>query len=86
MMEVNLFQELFMTTTMWGYLGPMFLVIAGYVLSKRDRLLGILWFVMECLFIAQYAGLAVAEPRYYWHLFIVLFGGLMTCVYPLWDR
>jgi hypothetical protein len=86
MMEINLFEELFMTTTMWGYLGPMFLVVIGYLLAKKDRNLGVLWFIMECLFIGQYAALAVTTPQYWWHFFILLFGGLMTCVYPLWDR
>ena len=86
MIEVNLFQELFMKTDFWGYLGPMSLVIIGWMISKKNRSLGILWFVMECLFIAQYAGLIATEPKYWWHLFILLFGGLITCVYPLWDR
>lgn len=85
-MEINVFSELFLSLEMWGYLGPMALVLIGYMVSKKDRNLGVLWFVMECLFIAQYAGLIDTTPQYWWHLFILLFGGLITCVYPLWDR
>ena len=85
-MDINLFYELFMTTTMWGYLGPMSLVIIGYLLIRKDKVLGLLWFIVECLFAAQYAGLAATNPQYYWHFFLVLFGGLLTVVYPLWDR
>ena len=86
MMDINLFYELFMTTTMWGYLGPMSLVVIGWFLMKKDRSLGVLWFVIECLFIADYAGMIGTTPQYWWHIFILLFGGLFTCVYPLWDR
>ena len=86
MMEVNIFEELFLKTTFWGYLGPMALVIGGYLLSKKDRNLGVLWFVMELLFIAQYMGMIAATPQYWWHIFILLFGGIFTCVFPFLDR
>jgi len=71
---------------MWGYLGPMGLVVIGYFLAQKDRILGILWFVLECLFVAQYLVLVAITPDYWWHIFILLLGGLFTCVYPLWDR
>lgn len=86
MMEINLFEELFLETTFWGYLGPMALVIIGYFLSKKERYLGVLWFIMELLFIAQYMGMIDATPQYWWHIFILLFGGIFTCVFPFLDR
>lgn len=82
----NIFYELFLSLQMWGYTGPMLLVIIGYFLSKKNTVLGILWFVVECLFIAQYLTLVAATPQYWWHIFLLLFGGLATCAYPLWDR
>ena len=85
-MEINIFSELFLSLEMWGYLGPMALVLAGYIISKKDRTLGVLWFILECLFMAQYFGLVTATPQYWWHIFLLLFGGLFTCVYPMWDR
>jgi len=82
----ELFYELFLSLELWGYFGPLGLVLIGYVLAKKDVFLCIVWFVVECLFVAQYFMLIDATPSYWWHIFILLFGGLMTCVYPLVDR
>lgn len=82
----DLFTELFLSTEISGYLGPLAIVILGYMVMKKDKILGILWFVVECLFMAQYFDLVSATPDYWWQIFILLFGGLFTCVYPLWDR
>ncbi len=80
------FYDLFLSPQMWGYLGPIGIVVIGYLLCKKDKSLGVLWFVIECLFMSQYFLLVAATPAYWWHIVILLFGGLLTCVYPLWDR
>lgn len=82
----NIFYELFLSLQLWGYFGPLALVIIGYVIAKKERILAVLWFVIECLFIAQYLDLVSATPDYWWHIMILLLGGLFTCVYPLLDR
>lgn len=86
MQDINILEELFLSTEMWGYLGPIAMVMIGYYVARRDRILGVLWFVFECLFIAHYLSLVDATPAYWWHTIILLFGGLLTCIYPLWDR
>jgi len=82
----DLFYEMFLSTGISGYLGPLALVIIGYFVMKKDKILGVLWFVVECLFIAQYIDLVDATPDYWWQIFILLFGGFFTVVYPLWER
>jgi len=82
----DLFFELFLSTGISGYLGPLAIVMIGYVVMKRDKFLGVLWFVVECLFISQYLTLVSVTPDYWWQIFLLLIGGMMTCVYPLWDR
>lgn len=82
----NIFYEMFLSLQLWGYFGPLALVIIGYVLVKKELFLGILWFIIECLFIGYYLDLVDATPQYWWHVYILLLGGLFTCVYPLWDR
>jgi len=82
----NIFYELFLSSRMWGYIGPMALVIIGYIISKKEAILGALWFIVECLFIAHYLEIVEASPNYWWHIIILLLGGLFTCIYPLWDR
>ncbi|MHC4737069.1 MAG: hypothetical protein ACYTDW_21865 [Planctomycetota bacterium] len=56
----DLFYELFLNSEMWGYLGPLGLVIGGYIVAQKNNVLGLLWFVLECLFIAQYFSLVSA--------------------------
>lgn len=82
----DLFYELFLSPEISSYFGPLALVIIGYFIVKKDRFLGVLYFVVECLFMAQYFALVEATPDYWWHIFILLFGSLFTLVYPLWDR
>ena len=78
--------EYFLSSEVSGYLGPLAIVICGYFLFRKDRMLGILWFVVECLFISHYLTLVEATPAYWWQIIILLFGGMFTCVFPLWDR
>lgn len=85
-MEINIFNEVFLSLEMWGYLGPMALVVAGYILAKKDRGLGLIAFIVQCLFAAQYFALLEATPEYWWHIIIILVGGMLTCVVPLMDR
>jgi len=80
------FYEIFLSTGISGYLGPMAIIIVGYILINKNTALGIIWFIVECLMIAQYAALLDATPDYIWQIYILLFGGLLTCVFPLWEQ
>ena len=82
----DIFYELFLSVGISGYFGPMALVLVGYFVAKKDRFLSVLWFIVECLVVSQYLALVSATPDYWWHIIIILFGGLFTLVYPLWDR
>lgn len=80
------FYEIFLSPEISGYLGPLALVIIGYVIVEKDKILGILWFIVECLFVSNYLTLVEVTPDYWWHICILLLGGLFTCIYPLLDR
>ena len=82
----DLLFELFLSTGIIGYIGPLAIVVLGYVLAKKDRSLGVIAFVVQCLFAAQYFALLEATPAYWWHVIIILLGGILTCVVPLMDR
>ncbi len=82
----TLFEELFLGTDMIGYIGPLALVFAGWYLVKKDKGLGVIAFIVESLFIAQYLDLVYVTPAYWWHIFILILGMLYTVVIPLWDR
>lgn len=78
--------QMFLSLEMWGYLGPALLVIGGYFVAKERDDLGVIYFVVECLVVSYYLTLVAATPDYWWHIIIVLLGGLLTCIYPLWDK
>lgn len=82
----DLFYELFLSEEPWGYLGIMGILIFGYVLAKKDKVLGLVWYIIEWLFLANYLSLVEATPFYWWHIIILLIGGFATCVFPLIDR
>ena len=84
--QEGILYDLFLSTEVWGYFGPMAIVIVGYFLVRKDIILGIFWFIVECLFIANYISLVAATPAYWWHIFILLLGGLFTLIYPIIDR
>lgn len=79
----TILEELFLSTEMFGYIGPFALVIVGYVLTQKDRFLGIFMFIIDCLFIAQYLNLVTETPAYWWHIMIILLGGILFCLFPL---
>lgn len=83
---LNIFYDLFLSASMWGVLGPLGLVVAGYYLTKKEAILGILCWIVICFFIWNYFQLIEAHPAYWVQIFILLFGGLLTCVYPLWAK
>ncbi|GAH89678.1 unnamed protein product [marine sediment metagenome] len=82
----DFFFEFFLSPEVSGYLGPLAIVIFGYFLFQKDKILGVLWFIIECLFMSQYLTLVEATPDYWWQIIILLFGGMFTCVLPLWGR
>lgn len=85
MQEINIFNELFLSTELWGYFGPLGLVIIGYILIKKDKALGIFMFMVDCLVIAHYLSLVDATPAYWWHIIILLLG-VIQCTIQLLDR
>ena len=43
----GIFYEMFLSLNMWGYLGPIALVIGGYFAMRKEKSLGVIWFVVE---------------------------------------
>ena len=80
------FSDLFLSTDMIGYIGPLALVAVGYVFAKKDRGLGLIAFIVQCLVAAQYFTLIESNPAYWWHVIIILLGSVLSCVVPLMDK
>ena len=81
----DLFYELFLSTDISGYLGPVALVIIGYLLIQKDKPLGIFVIIVNSLIISHYLTLVEATPDYWWHIFILLLG-VIQCVFQMMKR
>lgn len=82
----DFFYELFLSDSFLSLFGPFAVIMIGYFLVKKSAVLGVFWFVVECLMIAQYLDLVNETPDYWWQVILLLLGGLATCVFPLIDR
>ena len=80
------FLDLFLSTELIGYIGPLAMITLGYFAAKKDKGLGVIWFMVESLMAAQYLDLLEATPDYWWQIFILILGGLFTLLIPLMDR
>lgn len=84
--DVNILEELFLSTEIYGLLGVIGIVIIGYFLSEKDKFLGAFWFVLESLLAAYYYELVESTPAYWWNILILLVGGILFCLVPLVSR
>lgn len=82
----TILDELFLSTEVYGYLGPLIIVIAGSYLVKRDKPLFIIFFIVDALLAYHYWNLVSVDGVYIWHALIMTLGVLSTIVYPMWDR
>lgn len=85
MQEINWFSELFYSTEIWGWFGPVGLVVIGLLIPKKDKSLGIIFILLESLVIAHYTTLLDATPWYIWNIFILLLG-VITCILRMASR
>ncbi len=81
----ELFYFLFLSPQLWGYFGPLVIVIFGYYITKKSISLCLVWFIVESLFIANYLSLLAASPGYWWQI-IILILGLIQCTFRLLGR
>lgn len=78
MMEVNIFQELFLSTEIWSYFGPLAVIVAGLYFVKKERVTFVFFFLIESLIAYQYFTLISSNGWYIWHSFLMIFGILAT--------
>ena len=79
MQEINLFEELFLSLDMWGYFGPLALVVVGFFITQKAKEIGILFIIVDSLIIWKYLDMANYE-LYLWHVIILLLG-VIQCTF-----
>ena len=80
-----LFYELFLNPEPWGILGPLGLIFIGYLATKKNKNLGVFVFIVIIMFTWNYLNLVGETPAYWWHILMLLLGGVFTCVLPQMD-
>jgi len=86
MQDINWFSELFLSTEMWGYFGPLALVIIGIFLMKKEKALWIFFIIVDSLVLAQYLALVEATPDYWWQIVIMILGVITCAIKPVTSR
>lgn len=81
----SIFYDLFLSLEMWGYFGPLALVLIGYFVTKKAKEVGIFFIIVDSLIIYTYLTLVEATPQYWWHIFIVILG-VIQCTFRLASR
>lgn len=81
MQDVNYFDELFLSTDIQGWIGPIVLIVIVFMIlsNKKYRPLGIFFIILESLIIAYYFTLVEETPWYWWNIFIMILG-VITCM------
>ncbi len=81
---INWFDELFYSLEMWGWFGPLTLVIIGGFLTRKDKNLGLGMYIIMLLMAGMFylPNLTV----YYMQFFILVFLGAIVCIVPQLNR
>ena len=85
MQDINWFSEIFLSTEIWGWFGPLAIVVFSFMVLTNRKLkpLGILFIIVEFLTISVYFDLVEATPWYWWNIVILLLG-IIICIGQMW--
>jgi hypothetical protein len=75
------FEDLFFNTDLIGYIGPFAVVVICTLLIQKEKRLALVCFVFEVLLLAQYFPLLEVTNAYIWHIFILLFMGVIPSAF-----
>ena len=77
---LDLFNELFYSTEIWGLLGVFLVVILIYFVSTKSKGIGALGWVMASLMAITYLEKGIIDAWFYNHAIILIFGGLFALI------
>lgn len=84
MQDINILEELFYSTEVWGRFGPLALVALSFILltNRKYRPLGIFFIILQSLLAYHYLTLVAATPWYWWNTIILLLG-IVICAFQM---
>jgi len=85
MQDINWFSEIFLSTEMWGWFGPLAIIVISFMILTNRKLkpLGILFIILESLIVSEYLALVGDTPWYWWNVIIMLLG-IIICIGQMW--
>ena len=86
-MEINIFEELFLSVDIWGWFGPLAIIVISFMILTNRKLkpLGILFIILESLIVSEYLALVGDTPWYWWNVIIMLLG-IIICIGQMWSK
>lgn len=84
MQEINILEEMFYSTEVWGWFGPLILVAGSFILltNRKYKPLGIFFIILQSLLAFHYLTLLAVEPWYWWNaIFLIL--GIVICAFQM---
>lgn len=86
MPPINIFEEIFYSTELWGLTGPLIIIGVGFWIMRKNYKVGLMYSVPVFFAVGTYFDRFLVNPAYAWHFTILLFGWLLVCIYPFFDR
>lgn len=80
----DLFNQLFYSTDVWGYLGIGFVITVALLLSYKYHLVTPIAVVIQVLMIVSYLNLSVLTYQY--HVILLFFGCIMTSLAGVYEK
>lgn len=74
----NIFELLFYSTEIWGYLGVLGVVVFSLAISYKVKGAAAFFFIVLTLMAIDYFARITAGGSYVWHIVILMFGAIMT--------
>lgn len=76
----GVFYHFFLSLEIYGYFGPVIVVVLGYLAVVKDKDLAIFFYILESFMMAGYFLLG---PAYWWHSLFLFLGGFTTWLISL---
>ena len=73
MMEIDILQQLFFSTEIYSYFGPLIFIVASIFIVQKERVTYLFFLVVESLITYQYFTLISSNGWFIWHAYLMLF-------------
>ena len=73
MMEIDILQQLFFSTDIYSYFGPLAFIVASIFIVQKEKVTYLFFFVIEALITFEYMELISTNGWFIWHAYLMVF-------------